>query len=84
MNTLEKFEQMLVDNGMSENQAKQVMHLAIPEIDKLSGIYKITWDRPASEYPESIYRVLWITIKQVAIKWIDKNLPAAWFRPMFI
>jgi len=83
MTMLEKFIKLLTGYGMSESQANNVMELVIPEIDKLSGKYKITWNRSASEYPESVYRVLWIIVKKCALEWINENIPMAWFRPMF-
>lgn len=84
MTTKEKLESMLVGYGMFESQAKQVIELAIPDIEKQSpGNYKITWDQPASGYPEMIYSLWFLVVKKVALPWIDKNCPNAWFRPMF-
>ena len=78
----QKFESVLVERGMFPEQAKTVMNLAITEIDS-SGIGQITWNRPADEYPSSIYAVLMLTVEKVALEWIDANMPMAWFRPMF-
>ena len=80
--TREKLEQMCYEKGMFESQAKTVVDLAIPEIDNLDN-YKITWDRPASEYPEPLYIIMFLTVKKVAYKWIEENFPLAWFKPMF-
>ena len=83
MNTREKFESMLVENGMFENQAKQVMTVAIPVLDEMVDNYKFTWDRPSEEYPKELYSVVFLSLKPIALKWIDENIPLAWFRPMF-
>lgn len=84
MTTKEKLESMLVATGMFESQAKEVIGLAIPELNKQSpGGYKITWDLPASGYPDMLYNLWFITVKKVALPWIDKNCPNAWFRPVF-
>jgi len=83
MNTREKFESMLVANGMFESQAKQVMDIAIPKLDSMISDYKFTWDRPAEEYPEVIYNVVYMSLKPIALKWIEENAPRAWFKPMF-
>jgi hypothetical protein len=82
--TRAKFEQMLADRCVFESQAKQIMELAIPKFkDTLEG-YNVTWDRPASEYPEQFYNIgFQMCVKPSAIEWIDANLPQAWFRPIF-
>lgn len=84
MTTREKLIEMCIDNGMFPEQAKEVVELAISEIDKLVDGYKTTWDRPANEYPDGLYAVMFLTVADVAIKWIDENLPKAWFRSMFL
>lgn len=83
MNTREKFESMLIENGMFENQAKEVMDVAIPVLDNMVSDYKFTWDRPAEEYPDVIYNICFMSIKPIALEWIEKNAPMAWYKPMF-
>lgn len=83
MNTREKFESMLVANGMFESQAKQVMDVAIPELDNMFSDYKFTWNRPAEEYADVIYNIVYMSLKPIALKWIEENAPLAWFKPMF-
>lgn len=82
MTTKERLIEMCVARGMFEDQAKQVVELAIIKIDGMDN-YKTTWDRPANEYPDSLYIVMFMIVKDVALEWIDKNIPQAWFRPMF-
>jgi hypothetical protein len=83
MTTREKLEQMLVSNGMFESQAKEVMEISIPELNNLVEDYQITFDRPASEYPNVIYNILFLAIKPIALKWIEEKMPMAWYKPMF-
>lgn len=83
MTTVEQLENMLINRGMFESQAKEVMKIAISELNKLTEDYKITFDRPANEYPEAIYTILFLAIKPIALKWIEENIPQAWFKPMF-
>lgn len=68
----------LVDKGMSESQAKAVLDIAKPEIERYC---RITWDRPA---PPAMYAAMILVINPIAVKWIDENLPKAWFRGMFL
>lgn len=87
MTTRQKFEQMLYDMGIFATQAKQIMDFAIAEIDKQrtdEDHYRITWDRPAYEYPEAFYSlVFWVKIKPQVFAWAEQNMPMAWWKPMF-
>ena len=83
MTTREKLENMLFNMGLFEEQAKSIIDESIPELEKLTGGYKITFESPANEYPDMLFDVWFITVKKVAKNWIEKNIPMAWFRPMF-
>jgi hypothetical protein len=85
MTTQEKVESMLFDLGMLERQAHEVMEKAKPQInanmEKIN--YRITWDRPASEYPEVMFTMIFNAVKPFAYAWYEENLPAAWNKDMF-
>jgi len=70
----------LTDNGMWETHAEQVFQRALPDLEADS---RVTWDRPAEDYPTVMYAVWIIVLKRHALEWIDEYLPKAWFRPMF-
>lgn len=78
---------MLYAMGIFETQATRIMDFAIAEIDKQktdADPYQITWNRPASEYPEAFYNVVfWIKIKPQVFAWAEQNMPMAWWKPMF-
>ena len=83
MTTREKFEKMMVDRGMFANDAKKIMDIVISEYDANSD-YQVTWNRPEYEYPEQIYSILWmVTVRESALKWLNENIPMAWFKVMF-
>ncbi len=84
MNVREKLENMLVENGMFESQAKEVINLAIPELNVLANDYTITFESPSDSYGDAIYGLWFMAIKPIALKWIDENKPQAWFREMFV
>ena len=84
MTVREKLESMLVANGMFENQAKEVIELSIPKLNELADDYTITFESPSNQYPDMIYNLWYMTIKQISLKWIDDNKPMAWFRDMFV
>ena len=70
--------EMLVNDGMDDAQAKQVM-----ERVKADKINDAMWSHDIEDYPESLLDLLWLSTKGHALEWIDANLPLAWFRPMF-
>lgn len=46
--------------------------------------YRITWERPSSEYPDAFYATLIITkVKRLVYEWADANMPQAFWKPMF-
>jgi len=79
-----KLEKMLMENGMFESQAKEVMNLAKPNIEKLVENYHLDLNQNSDEYPNAIYSVLFLAIKPIALEWIEKNIPLAWYKPMFM
>lgn len=72
---------MLTNKGMFDSQAEAVLKQAMPGIEV--GGYRMTWERPASEYPDALYAVVGLILNRAALKWIDEHCPMAWFRPMF-
>ena len=81
MTVEEKLKNMLVERGMFENQANAVMEAV--KTDKGNEAMLGRWNEPANAYPETLYLVLWSSVKDAALAWIDENCPRAWFRPMF-
>lgn len=43
-----------------------------------------TYDSPASEYPESIYMLVWEPVRKATLRFLEDNHPVAWFKPMFM
>lgn len=89
MTTREKFEDTLCQRGIFESQAKAIMDYAIPLIDAemaKSGVSdRITWNLPAEGYPDALYGALIIThLNKRVVEWAEKNLPMAWWKPMFV
>jgi len=39
---------------------------------------------PSDSYPDMMYNLLMVSIKPVALKWIEDNCPEAWFKEMFM
>jgi hypothetical protein len=83
MTTKEKLIQELTKRGLPKEKAEIIFELGKPEIEKVDPNYRITWDRPAKEYPEELYHLWFRTIKPTASKWIEANIPNAWFKEIF-
>lgn len=88
MTTRDKFEEMLYNMGIFETQARQIMDFAIDKIGTPipngDDPYQITWDRPATEYPEAFYNVVFsVKIKPQVFAWAEQNMPLVWWKPMF-
>lgn len=77
----ERIKLELVGNGLFDSQADEVLSLAKNE--KTLDSMKDVWQKDVDQYPESVLVTTWITVKCVALDWIDTNLPQAFFRPLF-
>lgn len=83
MTTKQHLITFMTQRGMSPEQAEKVFQQALPEIQRNPGDYRVTFERPASEYPRPVLNILCMIIKREALKWIEANIPLAWFKPMF-
>ncbi len=81
--TLEqRLKEMMVERGMFEEQADEVM--ACVKDDECNKSMQSRWKDEASGYPPAMIKVLWIFTKEAALDYIEKNLPQAWFKSMFM
>ena len=78
-----KLIQMLKNNGMFESQAEEVMKIAEPILKKLVENYSLNLEEDTKNFPEVITKVLYLSVKPIALIWIEENKPLAWFKPMF-
>ena len=70
------------ERGMFEDQALAVFEAvkASPANEAMEG----RWNDPVDGYHQAILNVLALSVKQEAVTWIEKNLPKAWYKPMFV
>ena len=73
--------QMLFANGLGKSQAKAVLERA--KNHKLLLHMKDRLDEECDSYPDSTKVLVWISVKQVTLEWINESLPHAWFKPLF-
>ena len=69
----------LIANGMSNYQAESVIIAAKKEMSTTFN----NWDSEMDTYSSMSQSLLVTTFKQVALDWLNKNKPMAWFKPMF-
>ena len=81
MTVEEKFTKALVDNGMFPNQAAEVMTAA--KSSEILADMGHRWSDNVERYPPQLFAVVWMTIRHIALEWIDANVPLAWYRPVF-
>lgn len=71
-----------VRRGMMPNEAEQVLKMTINS-EVLKEIPKDMWNSSVDGLsPDSIAPIM-LQMKQCALEWIDRNKPAAFYRPMF-
>lgn len=44
----------------------------------------VKWDDNTTDYPDTVLRVIVVSVNRQAIIWIDENCPKAWYRPLFL
>lgn len=77
----ESMVKMMTSRGMFQSQAEEVLvkYIGSDEDNPMMD----SWNYDVNGYPEAMQKVLWIGVKDYAAKWIQVNMPQAWFRPMF-
>ena len=78
MNVQDKLLSMLIERGMFESQANDVIELV--KVSGKAGSMRDNWLKDIDGYPEIVVSVLWAITKDIAIKWVEDNKPDAWFK----
>ena len=82
MTVKERALEVLTSKGIFPSHAEQVFQLALPKMETPDN--PTDWDIDASEYPDPMYRVWAMILRDAALEWIDTNLPEAWYRLFFL
>lgn len=77
----EELKRLLTDNGMFDSQEASEIMETVKRQDK---VMLHRWSADISGYPDTVINVLWLSVRQEALKYIDANCPLAWFRSMFV
>ena len=84
MTVREKLEEMLTAHGLWLQEAKAVFDSMLKEEGDSAGMKDVRWNGPADGYPVQLYAVLFLTLSDYAVKWIDENKPKHFARMLFV
>lgn len=69
----------LMERGLFEDQAEQVMDICESELKSMSR----RWDDPKDSYNQTFLISLWANVGKIAYSWIEDNYPVAFYKPLF-
>ena len=72
----------LFNNGMFESDVNKVIELSKKD-EVLSDAMEGRWNDEVEGYPPFMVSIFLTSLNSVAVKYIDENIPKAWFRPVF-
>lgn len=88
MKISEALSNKLIALGMSDQQSAEVMKVATPKLESLVESlvenYSLSLENNnVSDYPQVVFNIIFLNLKQIAYKWLLENKPQAWFLPAF-
>lgn len=81
MKIRQKLEEMLVANGLWDDEAQHIMDQA--EKDESLEAMKGRWNDDIEGYPPQLLAVTWMSVKLQAKKWLEDNKPQHFALAMF-
>lgn len=72
----------MTDRIMTPSQAAAVMELARKA--KMLEAVSAKWDDTSDAYPPQFMDILWYSVRELALAYIDANCPKAFYRPLFV
>jgi hypothetical protein len=79
----ETIKEKLIQCGLAEHEAEKVIEATIND-SAFTNNFMHRWNDQTDGYPPMILNLIWLSVKRVALEWIDVNCPQAWFKPLFI
>ena len=75
-----QLQKKLYEIGMFPEQTSEVLDNMEAKMPEMQG----RWQESFANYPEPMRLVLLLTAKSYALKWVDANLPLAWYKPLLM
>jgi hypothetical protein len=76
----EKIKELLESHGMWADGLEYTLK-AMKEDAALSDIAG-RWGEPVDDYPPSFIGEIWLSVRGIALEWVDENYPQAFHRPL--
>jgi len=71
----------LIKNGLTPDQASEVMGIAMSAPSTQNMIGK--WEDDITKYESLLITHLWLDVTKHGLRWIDANIPESYFRTLF-
>lgn len=68
--------------GLWDYQAREIMTTL--KADDIMKDMAQRWQDSPDGYPPALLVGVWMNAERHALRWIDENMPEAWFRPLFV
>ena len=82
MRFIEELEAVLVNNGLGDSQAQDVLEKFVAQAeDDTKKVLSSSKDN--RDYPLMVYSLVWGDVKRFVLLWAKDNCPMAWWLPMF-
>ncbi len=82
METFETYcKKYLTGNGMFDDDAETVFNLFMHDETQTTMVGR--WNDDMETYPPMMQNVCIVALNHFTVKWIETNLPFAWFKGMF-
>lgn len=75
MTVRDKLEEMLVHQGLWPHEATAVFDLMLERHGKEAGLGEVKYNDPVEAYPVQVYACVLMTLRQIAVEWIDEHKP---------
>lgn len=83
LKTIGVLKQNITNRMVSDQMADEMLEDCLPLINDYFNEYRVTWYRPADEYPPVMHNMIWQLSMPIFFNWIEEHQPQAWFKPLF-
>lgn len=78
----QELKNMLMNNAVPSSHTDAIINKAkeTESFELMEG----RWGDSSGYYNQQFKDLVWSSLRQVALEYIDENIPKAWFRPAFV
>jgi hypothetical protein len=82
MKFIEELEVMLLNNGLADSQAQDVLEKFVAQAENDTKKV-LSSSKDKGDYPLMVYSLVWVDVKGFVLLWAKDNCPMAWWLHMF-